>query len=79
MARKTVTIHVAKTNLSRLVALASKGEEIVIARGKLPVAKLVPLGGASGGRRFGAMKGKESTTAAFFEALPDDELDSWER
>jgi len=40
---QTVTIHEAKTNLSRLVARAEAGEEIVIARGKVEVAKIVPL------------------------------------
>src|SRR3712207_6500215 len=39
----TVTIHAAKTHLSKLVARAEAGEEIVIARGDKPVAKLVPL------------------------------------
>ena len=38
-----VTIHAAKTHLSALVARAEAGEEIIIARGKTPVAKLVPL------------------------------------
>ena len=37
------TIHQAKTNLSKLVARVEAGEEIVIARGKTPVAKMVPL------------------------------------
>jgi prevent-host-death family protein len=40
---KPVTIHDAKTNLSRLVAEAEAGREIVLARGTKPVAKLVPL------------------------------------
>lgn len=40
---KTVTIHEAKTNLSRLLARVEAGEEIVVARGKTPVAKIVPL------------------------------------
>jgi prevent-host-death family protein len=40
---ETVTIHAAKTNLSRLIARAEAGEEIIIARGRTPVAKLVPL------------------------------------
>ena len=31
---ETVTIHAAKTNLSRLVARAEAGEEIIIARGR---------------------------------------------
>jgi antitoxin (DNA-binding transcriptional repressor) of toxin-antitoxin stability system len=38
-----VTIHDAKTNLSRLVAEAEAGREIILARGKKPVAKIVPL------------------------------------
>jgi antitoxin (DNA-binding transcriptional repressor) of toxin-antitoxin stability system len=34
---KTVTIHEAKTNLSRLIEKACQGEEIIIARGPDPV------------------------------------------
>jgi prevent-host-death family protein len=79
MLRKVVTIHAAKTNLSRLLDRVHKGEEIVIARGKEPVARLVPLAGAAAGRRFGAMKGKASTSSVFFEPLSEDELSSWER
>ena len=40
---QTVNIHHAKTHFSRLVDAAAKGEEIVIARAGLPVARLVPL------------------------------------
>lgn len=40
---KPVTIHEAKTHLSRLVAEAEAGREIVLARGTKPVAKIVPL------------------------------------
>jgi prevent-host-death family protein len=39
----TITIHKAKTNLSKLIERALAGEEIVIARGKQPVVKLVPV------------------------------------
>ena len=41
----TVTIHQAKTNLSKLIERASQGEEIIIARGSKPVARLVPVRG----------------------------------
>ena len=34
---KTVTVHEAKTHLSRLIARAEAGEEVVIVRGKIPV------------------------------------------
>ena len=37
------TIHRAKTNLSGLIERAERGEEVVIARGKQPVVKLVPV------------------------------------
>ena len=36
----TVTIHAAKTNLSKLLARVEAGEEIILARGKRPIAKL---------------------------------------
>ena len=49
----TVTVHVAKTKLSQLLARVEGGETIVIARGKVPVAKLVPLA-PKAKRRFGA-------------------------
>jgi len=43
-----VTIHVAKTNLSKLIAKVEAGEEVVICRGDKEVAKLVPANDASG-------------------------------
>lgn len=72
--KKSHSIHAAKTHLSRLVERAEAGEEIVIARGKTPVARLVPLRPPPVGRRFGAMRGRAKVTAAFFEPLPADEL-----
>ena len=75
---KTVTIHEAKTNLSRLIEKACMGEEIVIARGSDPVVRLVPLGGRKGRRKLGILKGKLKVGREFFEPLPQDELDRWE-
>jgi len=37
-----VTIHEAKTHLSRLLSRVYAGEEVVIAKGRTPIAKLVP-------------------------------------
>jgi antitoxin (DNA-binding transcriptional repressor) of toxin-antitoxin stability system len=54
---KTVTVHVAKTTLSQLITQAEAGEEIVIARDKQPVAKLVPIRRTKPKRRFGARRG----------------------
>jgi len=42
MSDTIVNIHAAKTRLSRLVALAEKGERITIARAGKPVAQLGP-------------------------------------
>ncbi len=42
MAETVVNIHAAKTQLSRLVARAEKGEHITIARAGKPVARLGP-------------------------------------
>jgi prevent-host-death family protein len=39
---KTVNVHEAKTQLSRLLQEVEEGEEVVIARNGTPVAKLVP-------------------------------------
>ena len=40
---RTVSTHEAKTNLSKLLARAEAGEEIVICRRGVPAARLVPL------------------------------------
>lgn len=77
VAKKVHSIHAAKTNLSRLVEQASAGEEVVIARGKVPVARLVRLDAPTPRRRFGAMRGRARTTKAFFQPLPPDELADW--
>jgi prevent-host-death family protein len=74
-----VTIHQAKTQLSKLIARAEAGEEIVISRGHKPVAKLTPITRRAVERRFGAMKGKFSLPDSFFfDPLPEDELKLWE-
>ena len=75
---KIVTIHAAKTQLSRLIEEALAGEQIVIARGPTPVARLVPLAARSPRRKFGAMRGRARVSAAFFEPLPETELVAWE-
>jgi prevent-host-death family protein len=76
---ETVTIHTAKTTLSQLVARVEAGEEIVLARGKQPVAKLVPFHPGERSRRFGALRGIVTVGPEFFEPLPEDELARWEQ
>lgn len=74
-----IPIHKAKTSLSRLVAKACAGEEVVIARGKRPMVKLVPVESAEPRRRFGALRGVVTVDDSFFDPLPDDELAAWGR
>jgi prevent-host-death family protein len=73
-----ITIHKAKTQLSRLIERVCRGEEIVIARGSKPVVRLVAIEDKSGNRAPGAWKGKVHVGPEFFEPLPADELEGWE-
>jgi antitoxin (DNA-binding transcriptional repressor) of toxin-antitoxin stability system len=72
--KKTHSIHAAKTQLSRLIERAESGEEVIIARGAIPVARLTRLRAQRPLRRFGAMRGRARVTKAFFEPLPPDEV-----
>ncbi|MFZ3201351.1 MAG: type II toxin-antitoxin system Phd/YefM family antitoxin [Candidatus Acidiferrales bacterium] len=72
------TIHKAKTNLSRLIERASEGEEVIIARGSKPVARLVAVGEVRGKRQPGSLKGKLRVGPEFFEPLPASERLNWE-
>jgi len=53
-----VNMHDAKTNLSRLVQRAVAGEEVVIARAGVPVARLVALRATPPDRRPGTWRGR---------------------
>lgn len=70
------SVHDAKTNLSRLIAEALAGGDVVIARGNVPAVRLVPVE-PRGRRQFGALKGRIAMDERFDEPLPDDELASW--
>ena len=73
-----VNVHQAKTQLSRLLARAEAGEEVVIARNGDPVARLVTFTGQRGTRRFGALKDQIVVDDSFYEPLPEHELARWE-
>jgi prevent-host-death family protein len=67
-------VHEAKTHLSRLLDRAHRGEEIILAKGGKPYARLVPLD--EGRERVpGIARGR--ITDAFFEPLPEEELRGW--
>ncbi len=57
---RTFNIHEAKTQLSRLVDLAVKGESFVIAKAGKPLVKVMALGAPEAGqmRRLGFMAGQ---------------------
>lgn len=73
----TVTIHEAKTNLSRLIADIEAGQEVIIARGKAPVARLVPIE-PKPQRVPGLWKGKFEVPDSFFDPLSEEELALWD-
>lgn len=73
----TFTMHEAKTHLSRLVARALEGEEIVIARGEKPAVRLVPVDGKPK-RVPGRLAGQISIPDSFFEPMSEEDLALWE-
>jgi prevent-host-death family protein len=71
------TVHQAKTNLSKLLRKAARGEEVIIARGKKPVAKLVALSARTTKRVPGRLKGKIWYAPDAFDPLTKEELSQW--
>jgi len=74
---RKVTIHVAKTQLSRLIEAALAGEEVVISKGDKPVVRLVAI--PQGQFKFGVFE--PDTLGAgpdFFSPMDGDELADWE-
>ena len=62
-----VTIHEAKTQLSKLIAAAERGEEIIIARRDKPVVRLSMIEEYSGKTRIGGLKGRKFKMSAKFD------------
>jgi len=67
-----VTIHEAKTHLSRLIKEALEGEEVIIAKGKNPLVKLSPLSKPARSRKIGEDPGIVEYIAKDFDETPDD-------
>ena len=72
---RTVNIHEAKTQLSRLVEQAAKGESFIIAKAGKPMVKVIPLGKAGAGTmsRLGFMAG-ECSVPDDFDQMGKDEI-----
>jgi antitoxin (DNA-binding transcriptional repressor) of toxin-antitoxin stability system len=72
-----VTIHVAKTNLSKLIEAALAGEDVVIAKGDQPVVRLVAI--PQGKFKIGLLKGQLTGPGPdFFEPMSENDLADWE-
>lgn len=67
----SVSIHEAKTQFSKLVRRAEGGEEIVVRRGREPVARIAPLEKRGGVRGFGSMMGEIGIGPDFDEPLEE--------
>jgi antitoxin (DNA-binding transcriptional repressor) of toxin-antitoxin stability system len=74
----TVTIHMVKTHISKLIERAERGEEVIIARGKTPVARRIPYEPEQPKRGFGSMRGRATIGPECWEPLPEEELKLWE-
>jgi len=73
-----ITIHAAKTNLSKLIDAALKGEEVIIARGDKPVVRLVPVV-EKRAFNFTVIPELVGTKAPdFLEPMSEEDLQLWE-
>lgn len=74
----TMSVHQAKTQLSKLLNLVQEGEEVVILRHGRPVVRLVPAH-AAGKPRLGAMRGELDWQAGWERPLSPEEAEAfWE-
>jgi prevent-host-death family protein len=70
------TVHQAKTHLSRLLKEAEAGQEVVVMRGSVPVAKIVPINQPPVTKRqlAGLFEGMVIYDDNVFDPLSDEEL-----
>jgi len=73
----TVSVHEAKTHLSRLIEKVLAGEEVVIARNKEPVVRLVREAPPKKKPLLGALKGQFEVPDDAFAPLTEEELAHW--
>ena len=73
-----INIYEAKTQLSKLVEQAASGQDVIIARGGKPVARLTRLQAPQRKIRFGLLKGKVKVAKDFDAPLPPEVLGQFE-
>ena len=71
-----VNVHEAKTQLSKLIAAAEAGDDVVIARKGKPAVRLVPV--QAGGFQFDSLAHLVNRLPDFDEPMGEDELARWE-
>ena len=69
---RQVNIYEAKTQLSKLVDEAAKGEDIVIARAGRPAARLTRVGAERVRRKLGVLDGRFKIPDDFNRPLPEE-------
>jgi prevent-host-death family protein len=74
-----VNVHEAKTHLSQLLARVQQGEEIIIAKADVPIARLVPIGNRPAARVPGSAKGKLVIAPDFDAPLPQPLVRAFEK
>ena len=74
-----VNIYDAKTQLSKLIEEAAAGNDVVIARGGKPVARLTRLASSKRKLKFGVLKGKLKVSADFDAPLPGESVRQFEQ
>lgn len=72
-----INMHEAKSQLSKLIAAAEAGDDVVIARNGKPAVKLVPLNSSK--FRFGELADLTTTVPDFDDSLDETEIGMWER
>jgi antitoxin (DNA-binding transcriptional repressor) of toxin-antitoxin stability system len=71
MTTKTVDIHDTRARLSELVSLALEGNDVILAEGNKPVARLIPVSGSKQTRIAGLNRGEIWVSEDFDEPLPE--------
>ena len=73
-----MNVHEAKSQLSKLIEAALRGEEVIIARDGKPAVRLQALPQSKGKFKFGILPDLAGTAPDFLEPMSEEELRLWE-
>ena len=74
----TFNVHATRSQLSRLLDAAAAGEEVIIAKARKPIAKLVAIEQKKERRKLGTLAGRFRVPDDFDDPLPDEIVDAFE-